>query len=80
MGNSFLGLILVPLTAVFYTLNKPSYFSINGFIQVACILIGTLLFIGQYGIMAAAISRIAATILSIGYSLLSVYLVLKKDK
>ncbi|MBT7499403.1 MAG: oligosaccharide flippase family protein [Candidatus Pacebacteria bacterium] len=80
VGNSFLGLILVPLTAVFYTLNKPSYFSINGFIQVACILIGTLLFIGQYGIMAAAISRIAATILSIGYSLLSVYLVLKKDK
>lgn len=79
VGNSFLGLILVPLTAVFYTLNKPSYFSINGFIQVACILIGTLLFIENHGIMAAAISRIAATGLSIGYSLMSVYLILKKD-
>lgn len=80
VGNSFLGLILVPLTAVFYTLDKPNYFSINGFIQVVCILVGTLLFIGEYGIMAAAISRLVATSVSIGYSLMSVSIMLRKNK
>ncbi len=79
VGNSFLGLILAPLTAVFYTVDKPNYFSINGFIQVACIVIGTLLFIEDYGIMATAVSRLLATILSIGYSLVSIRLVLKKS-
>lgn len=80
VGNSFLGLILVPLTAVFYTLNKPNYFSINGFIQAVCIAIGTSLFISDYGIMAAAISRLVATGLSIGYSLVSVFILLKKNR
>jgi len=80
VGNSFLGLILAPLTAIFYTLDKPNYFSINGFIQVACILIGTILFIGDHGIMAASISRLAATSISIVYSSVSVYWILKKYK
>ena len=78
VGNSFLGLILVPLTAVFYTLNKPNYFSINGLIQVVCILVGTLLFIGNNGIIAAAVSRLVATGVAIGYSVGSIYFVLRK--
>lgn len=80
VGNAFLGLILVPLTAVFYSLKKPRYFSIVGILQVACISLGTLWFIGDYGIMAAAVSRVAATSLAIVYSLGSVWVELRADK
>lgn len=60
--NAFLGLALVPFIAFFYAVDRPSYFSMSGVIQVLFLLGGNFLFLGEYGLQAAAWSRIVATL------------------
>lgn len=66
--NAFLSMVILPLTAVFYSVDEPSYFSINGVIQVVCIFGVSLLFLPQFGILAAAWSRLLASLLSMIYT------------
>lgn len=67
--NAFLSFALVPYIAVFYSLDRPSYFSIGGVIQASVIILGSFFFLKEYGIEAAAWSRLMATILFMLYTI-----------
>ena len=78
--NAFLSMLLIPLSAIFYSVDKPSYFSINGLIQVIMIFGVSFLFLPQFGIMAVACSRVLATLSSLFYTAICLKLILKKMK
>lgn len=59
--NAFLSFAIIPYIAFFYAVDRPWYFSVGGLVQVAIIILGNLVFLPHYGIMAAAWSRVLAT-------------------
>jgi len=78
--NAFISLAIVPFTAFFYSVNHPRYFSVSGIIQVSIIVIGNLLFLQEFGIVAAAWSRALATIAFGIFTAFYVVYALKKTK
>ncbi|MBW7955740.1 oligosaccharide flippase family protein [Patescibacteria group bacterium] len=66
--NAFLSLAIVPLISFFYAVDHPNYFSIGGILQVVVICLGNLFFLASYGLMAAALSRVAATALHMAFT------------
>jgi O-antigen/teichoic acid export membrane protein len=63
VGNAFLGLAIIPYISFFYSVDKPAYFSIGGLIQVASIVVITLILMPRYGLISAAYARLAATMI-----------------
>jgi len=68
--NAFLSLAIIPYISFFYAVNHPKYFSMGGFLQVFFICIGNLLFLPTYGLNAAALSRVAATVAHLVFTVL----------
>jgi O-antigen/teichoic acid export membrane protein len=62
VASSLLSVAAVPFIALFFSFNKASYFSISGIVQVAIILVGNALFVPEYGLDAAAWTRLWARI------------------
>jgi O-antigen/teichoic acid export membrane protein len=60
-ANAFLALAIAPLSALFYAVEAPKYFSLSGVLQVSLICILNLLLLSHSGIMVAAMSRLLAT-------------------
>ncbi|HYD35457.1 MAG TPA: oligosaccharide flippase family protein [Vitreimonas sp.] len=75
--NAFWALAVVPYVSFFYAVEYPSYFSIGGVLQVVIIVIGNVLFLEQYGLDAAAWSRVVATVFHSVYTLIAVWWVMK---
>jgi O-antigen/teichoic acid export membrane protein len=63
VGNAFLGLALVPYTSFFFKLDVPWANSVGGLLQVATLVMINLLFLNRFGIMAAALARVVATVI-----------------
>ncbi len=79
VANAFLGLALVPYISFFYAVDRPSYFSVSGVLQLAVILLGNILFLPAYGLAAAAWSRIFATVILGAYTLFALRNELRKS-
>lgn len=58
VASSFLTIAVVPLIALFFSFNKPIYFSIAGITQLLIIIGGNMLFVPVFGLEAAAWSRV----------------------
>jgi len=63
VANAFLGLALIPYISFFYALDVPQYFSIGGILQAVTIVAINSLYLTQFGLTAAAYSRLIATII-----------------
>ena len=71
----------VPFTAVFFSFDKPWYFSLSGLAQLIIIVFGNYYFIPLYGIAAAAwIKLIAKLAVLVVTAYISMYLVHSKKK
>lgn len=68
VANAFLSLAVVPFLAFFYAVRHPSYFSLGGVMQASTVLTVSILFLPDYGLVAAAIARLLATVLFIGFT------------
>lgn len=68
--NAFLAFAVVPFISFFFAVDHPKYFSAGGFLQVAVICLGNILFLPSYGLEAAAWSRVAATSLHFVFTLI----------
>lgn len=60
VASSFLSIAAIPFIAMFFSFNKPFYFSLSGIIQVVIIICGNILFVPLYGLEASAWTRLAA--------------------
>lgn len=63
MASSFFTLAVMPFIALFYSFDKPEYFSISGILQLLIMVIGNLFFVPLFGLIAAAWVRFATRLL-----------------
>lgn len=59
MASSFFTLAAMPFIALFYSFDRPEYFSISGILQLVIMVIGNVLLVPLYGLPAAAWVRFA---------------------
>ena len=69
LAASWLGVGLAPISALFYSYDKPWYFSISAGIQALILVAGTALLLPQYGIIAAGWVRLSAQLVIIIFTL-----------
>lgn len=60
VASSLLTVAVVPFVAIFFSLEKPWYFSVSGLLQLSIILVGNGVFVPIYGLEAAAWTRLLA--------------------
>lgn len=63
IASSFLAIASIPFIALFYTLDIDWYFSVSGILQLLIVLIGNWIFVPQFGLEAAAWTRLVARML-----------------
>ncbi len=73
--NVFLTLLVLPLVAVFYAIDRPNYFSTVGIIRIIIIFALSIWLLPKFGAEAVAASRIVATVVVLIYS----WVVVKKE-
>jgi O-antigen/teichoic acid export membrane protein len=78
--NAFLALAVIPYISFFYAVDHPKYFSYGGVLQVVIICAGNLLFLSQYGLIAASFSRVAATAAHFIFTLVYIRYAIAKSK
>lgn len=71
LASSFIAIIAMAYIALFYTFKLNWYFSISGILQLIVILIGNFIFVPQYGLEAAAITRLAARVVLLVFTLIA---------
>lgn len=77
--STYLMIASVPFIALFYSYDNEWYFSVSGICQLLIIISGNLLFVPQYGLIAAAWTRLAARLfLFLFTSLLGIYIYHRK--
>ncbi len=60
LAAGFVSLAVMPFIALFYAFDKPWYFSVSGVLQLAIVLLGNGLLVPEYGLQAAAWTRLGA--------------------
>ncbi|NLG06340.1 MAG: oligosaccharide flippase family protein [Candidatus Pacebacteria bacterium] len=70
--NVFLLIPVLPLTAVFYAIDRPGYFSTTGLMRIVIIFALSIWLLPKFGAEAVAASRIVATLAVLFYSLVVV--------
>ncbi len=60
LGAGFITIAVMPFIALFYAFDKPWYFSVSGVVQLAIVLLGNGLLVPEYGLQAAAWTRLGA--------------------
>lgn len=78
LAASMLTIAVVPFTALFYSINKPWFFSVTAVVQLAIILVGNIGFVPEFGLEAAVWTRLVARLVLLGLTLLLVALFFKK--
>lgn len=63
VANAFITIASVPFLALFYSLKADWYFLFAGIFQTVIIIMGNLLFIPQYGIIASALTKLVLSVL-----------------
>ncbi|MFZ5376655.1 MAG: oligosaccharide flippase family protein [Patescibacteria group bacterium] len=61
-GASFISIATVPLSALFYSFEKPTFFSVTGVIQAIIIIGGNWMFVPQYGLVASALATLTSRV------------------
>ncbi len=69
MVNVFLTLLVLPLVAIFYAIDRPRYFSTVGIVRIVIIFALSIWLLPKFGAQAVAASRIVATGVVYVYSL-----------
>ncbi|MEX0895716.1 MAG: oligosaccharide flippase family protein [Patescibacteria group bacterium] len=62
LAASFLTIAVMPFIAVFFSANMPWYFSVSGILQVIILVGGNILFLPEFGLEAAAWSRLVTRV------------------
>ncbi len=65
---SFLTIATVPFLALFYSLKANWYFSVSGVLQLVIVLVGNGLFVPDYGLEAAAWTRLVTRLFLFGFT------------
>lgn len=78
VANALLGFALVPYTSYFFAVDAPSYHSVGGVLQVSLIVLGNILFLPAYGLLAAATIRFVTTLVFGVYTLGMILLTWRK--
>lgn len=60
LAAGFVTIAAMPFIALFYAFDKPWYFSVSGVLQLAIVLLGNGLLVPEYGLAAAAWTRLGA--------------------
>jgi O-antigen/teichoic acid export membrane protein len=77
----FIMIATVPFTALFYSFEKNSFFSISGFIQVTLIVVGNIILIPKYGLIGTAYTQLLTAIVMFVITLTwSIYLYFYQKK
>ena len=74
-----LNIISVVFTAPFYAFTSNRYFSLAAFLQLVLILLGNLLFVPTFGLMASALTRLVVKIVLLLFTLLMLWMTWKKE-
>lgn len=79
LSASFITILSMPFVALFYSYHLNWYFSVSGVLQLIIVLAGNFLFVPQYGLEAAAWTRLSSRLFLFAFcSLLSLGLYWKK--
>lgn len=62
VASSLLTVAVMPFIALFFSFEMPWYFSLSGLLQLLIIIIGNGVFVPEYGLSAAAWTRLAARV------------------
>lgn len=69
MVSSFLTIASVPFIAMFFSFKHAEwYFSVSGVLQLAIMVAGNVLFVPQYGLEAAAMTRVVTKLVLFGFT------------
>lgn len=76
---AFITIAAAPFVALFFSYDAPWFFSLSGIVQIIIILVGNLIFVPEFGLEAAAWTRVVARLSLLGLSLgLGLWLYSKK--
>lgn len=70
LASVFIYVISIPFSALFYSFDKDSYFSISGIIQLVSLLIGNYLLVPQGGITGSAYAQLLSRIILLVFTIL----------
>jgi O-antigen/teichoic acid export membrane protein len=79
MAAAFITIAAVPFTALFFSLDVPWYFSLSGLAQLVIILVGNAVFVPEYGLAAAAWTRLGAKIFLLVFTILLIVWIFRKQ-
>lgn len=78
-ASSFLALAAIPFIALFFALEADWYFSVSGTLQLIIVLAGNFFFVPVYGLEAAAWTRFATRLFLLLFTMLTGWLMFKKQ-
>lgn len=78
VAASLLTVAVVPFIALFFSFDIPWYFSLSGVLQLVIIVVGNGIFVPEYGLAAAAWTRLAARLALFVFTLLLAVYMYKK--
>lgn len=80
LAASILTIAVVPFTALFYSINRPWFFSVTAVVQLVIILVGNIGFVPELGLAAAVWTRLIARAVLLGLTLLLVCFYFRQSK
>jgi O-antigen/teichoic acid export membrane protein len=80
LAASMLTIAVVPFTALFYSINKPWFFSLTAVVQLVIILVGNIGFVSEFGLGAAVWTRLIARLVLLGLTLFLISLYFQKPR
>lgn len=70
VAAAFLTVAVVPFIALFFSFHKHWYFSVSGLLQLVIIVVGNVVFVPRFGLVAAAWTRLVTRLALFGFTVL----------
>lgn len=80
MAAALLSIAAMPFIALFFSIDAPWYFSVAGVLQLATIILGNMLFVPQFGLEAAAWTRLVSRVVLFIFTILVAQLLIQQKK
>ncbi|MCB9812840.1 MAG: oligosaccharide flippase family protein [Pseudomonadales bacterium] len=77
-ASSFIAVAVVPFIALFFSFKANWYFSVSGILQLVVVLIGNTIFVPEYGLEAAAWTRIVSRVVLLVFTLITSMILYRK--
>jgi O-antigen/teichoic acid export membrane protein len=80
VASSLLTLAVVPFIAMFFSFDKPWYFSVSGILQLVIIVGGNYLFVPVFGLEGSAWTRLVSRIVLFAFTIILVWYYFRKKR